>query len=163
MIKNIEDFKDSKEINSPSKRIVYYNDNKYRFDDELHIFDDVINAGINDLAKMKLYLIAEDTCFDYLGLKYDENMKKVMYPDGTQMSLSEFYSMIDTYRHTYISAIYTHKYGVSFTKIITDTKEILDLDNPIADHIKDFNNNAIGRQIGKNIYNLFPTVNLPNI
>ncbi len=140
------------DISSLEKRTELFSDNNYTFKKHFDIFNDVILPAKNTLARMKLYLIAEDTCFDFLGLKYlkEGNTPYILKPDGTKLTFDKYSSLIDTYRHAYISAIYSYKYGKTVARGIMDGKEFLDKTNSIRAHIKDFNNNAVGIDIGSN-------------
>ena len=110
MKKKIDGF-NVEEITNFKDRIQYYNDNEYRFQNELAVSDNLIFPINNDLAMKKLYLIAEDTCFDYLGAKYNENSDTIDLPQKKNISVESFREIIDTYRHAYINAFYVYKYG----------------------------------------------------
>lgn len=140
----------SEQLKSTELRLELLNDNEYRLSSGFDILNEVLNPLRSDLSRLKLYIIAEDTCFDFGGFEYKNNK---VYLNGVEKGLNDYIKIIDTYRHTYISAIYTKKYGEIFAKTITDGKEFKDIGNPLRDHIKDFNNNKIGRDIAKSIDN----------
>lgn len=114
-------------------------------------FNDIISPAnpLDKLSQYKLYLIAEDNCFDHLGLTYTNGIIKDKL--GNPISEKAYEAMIDTYRHTYISAMYDYKYGSDTAHFVMDAKEHLDGTNELREHIKDFNNNAVGREIGDSV------------
>lgn len=60
-------------LNSTEKRLELLIYNEYRLNEGFDISNEVLKPINNNLSKLKLYIIAEDTCFDFLGLHFNDD------------------------------------------------------------------------------------------